>query len=182
MWRWTEEELREYQARRSSEVAASEMSRIASKQPRHASRQPRHASNAAGEGQGSQPCEMPRYEASRCPSEGVDMRVNKAKLKVGKSLQGMNRWEREYAAVLDALVAAGEAVSWRYEALKFRLADGVWYTPDFVVLMADGSLQVVEVKGFLRDDARVKFKVAAGQFPEYEWAMLRKVKGEWEPV
>lgn len=40
-----------------------------------------------------------------------------------------------------------------------------FYTPDFAVMRADGALEVHEVKGFWTDDARVKIKVAADQYP-----------------
>jgi hypothetical protein len=49
--------------------------------------------------------------------------------------------------------------------MKFRLADNTFYTPDFMVVMADGLLEAHEVKGFWEDDARVKIKVAASLFP-----------------
>lgn len=56
----------------------------------------------------------------------------------------------------------------RFESLKLRLAADTFYTPDFTVISPSGLL-VFEVKGFWRDDARVKIKVAAQTFPEFEF-------------
>lgn len=77
----------------------------------------------------------------------------------------MNKTEAAYAAILDARRTAGEVAWFAFEALKYRLADNTFYTPDFAVMLADGQLEAHEVKGFWRDDARVKIKVAAERFP-----------------
>lgn len=74
------------------------------------------------------------------------------------------------------------AIHWfHFEAIKLRLADDTYYTPDFVVLPADGILELHEVKGHWRDDARVKIKVAAALFPFKFIAVTRKKSvGGWE--
>ena len=60
---------------------------------------------------------------------------------------------------------AGEIVWYRFEGIKLRLADNTFYTPDFAVMLATGEMELHEVKGFWTDDARVKTKVAADQYP-----------------
>ena len=50
-------------------------------------------------------------------------------------------------------------------SVKLRLADKTFYTPDFAVMAGDGFMEMHEVKGFWTDDARVKIKVAADQYP-----------------
>lgn len=97
-------------------------------------------------------------------------------------LDRMNKTERLYSFELDEFQRQGIIDRWAYESLKFRLADRTWYTPDFVVWLPDGGIQLVEVKGFLRDDAAVKFKVAREAFPEWEWIMMRRTKSGWEEV
>jgi hypothetical protein len=77
----------------------------------------------------------------------------------------MNKTEAAYAVTLQSLQATGEIVWHKFEAIKLRLADNTFYSPDFLVLRGDGSLEVHEVKGFWEDDARVKVKVAASLFP-----------------
>jgi len=89
----------------------------------------------------------------------------------------MNKTEAEYAQMLDVAQRTGQLLFWRFEAVKVRLADSTFYTPDFLVLNAAGELELHEVKGaFVMDDARVKFKVCAEHFPaRLVWA--QKLKG-----
>lgn len=83
------------------------------------------------------------------------------RLPVGK----MNKTETRYAAHLELQKRAG-AIKWfKFEALKLRLADNTFYETDFTVIAVDGVLEIHEVKGHWMDDARVKIKVAADQFP-----------------
>jgi hypothetical protein len=77
----------------------------------------------------------------------------------------MNKTEEAYAAHLEVLRRAGEVLWFKFEGVKLRLADSTFYSPDFVVMGRDRELQMHEVKGFWRDDARVKVKVAADQYP-----------------
>lgn len=90
-----------------------------------------------------------------------------------------NKSEAEYEKYLRQRAVAGEVIWYRFEGLKLRLADNTFYTPDFAVMLADGSLEVHEVKGFWEDDARVKIKVAAEMHP-YEFIAVTRVKGEWK--
>ncbi|WP_208296478.1 DUF1064 domain-containing protein [Massilia sp. CCM 8734] len=83
------------------------------------------------------------------------------RLKVG----AMNKTEVAYAATLEQRKQAGEVAWYKFEGLKFRLADNTFYTPDFVVMLADGALEAHEVKGFWQDDARAKIKIVADLYP-----------------
>jgi hypothetical protein len=76
-----------------------------------------------------------------------------------------NKSEAAYEATLQARQIAGEVVWYRFEGVKLRLADNTFYTPDFAVMLANGHVELHEVKGFWADDARVKIKVAADQYP-----------------
>lgn len=78
----------------------------------------------------------------------------------------MNKTEAEYAQMLEARRVSGEILWWAYEAMTLKLADNTRYTPDFLVMLADGALEVHETKGgFIREDGWLKLKVAAGMFP-----------------
>jgi hypothetical protein len=92
--------------------------------------------------------------------------------------QGMNKTEAEYAQLLELRLRAGEIHWYGFERIKLRLADNTFYTPDFALLMPDNSLQFHETKGFMRDDANVKIKVAAGWYP-FDIYLIRKVKQQW---
>lgn len=96
----------------------------------------------------------------------------------------MNKTEAKYAAELEERQKAGEIAWWGFEAVKLRLADKTFYTPDFVVMYGDGRIELVEVKGFWEDDARVKIKVAAAQFWMFTFTALmpraKKDGGGWK--
>ena len=91
----------------------------------------------------------------------------------------MNKTEAAYeASVLEPGMIAGEIAWYRFEGVKLRLADNTFYTPDFAVMLASGLLQMHEVKGFWTDDARVKIKVAATQYPFEFIAARTRPKGQ----
>jgi len=86
----------------------------------------------------------------------------------------MNKLEQAYALELDGYKAADAIVEWWYEPIKLRLAKRTWYTPDFMVQHADGTLEFVEVKGRWEDDARVKIKVAAEKYWPFFMTAIQK--------
>jgi hypothetical protein len=94
----------------------------------------------------------------------------------------MNKTEAAYAAELERRKQAGEVLWFRFEGVKLRLADNTFYTPDFFVMLASGQLEAHEVKGHWEDDARVKTKVAADQYP-FQFigvkAVAKKDGGGW---
>lgn len=90
-----------------------------------------------------------------------------------------NKTEDAYAQHLELLKHAGEVLWFQYEAIKLRLADGAYYKPDYAVLMRDCLLELHEVKGFWREAARVRIKVAASIYP-FKFVAVKKVKGGWE--
>lgn len=96
------------------------------------------------------------------------------RLKVG----AMNKTEAAYDAHLELRCRAGEIVWRKFEGLKLRLANNTFYTPDFVVMLDDGTLECHEVKGFWTDDARVKIKVAAALYPFRFIAIKAQTKRE----
>ena len=85
----------------------------------------------------------------------------------------MNKTEAAYGVVLEARKRSGEIRDYWFEGITFKLADDVRYTPDYFVLMADWSCECHEVKGFFRDDARVKVRVAARMYP-FRFVVVRK--------
>jgi hypothetical protein len=77
----------------------------------------------------------------------------------------MNKTEAAYERDLRDAQSLGDIQWYLFEGVKLRLADNCFYSPDFIVMAADGVLECHEVKGFWTDDARVKIKVAAQRFP-----------------
>lgn len=100
------------------------------------------------------------------------------RLKTGE----MNKSEEAYAEHLKELLHQGRILWFRFEGLKFRLANNTFYTPDFAVMNEAGQMECHEVKGFWQDDARAKIKIAADQYPFRFIAVKAKAKrdgGGW---
>ena len=101
------------------------------------------------------------------------------RLKTGE----MNKTEAAYNRSLELLQSAGEIAWFKFEGMKFRLADNCFYTPDFVVMKSDGVMEAHEVKGHWQDDARAKIKIAAAMYPFRFIAVTVRAKkhgGGWQ--
>lgn len=97
----------------------------------------------------------------------------------GRHVPGvMNKLEREYATHLALRKAAGEISDFWFEGIKLKLADRTYYTPDYLVQFADGTLELHETKGHWEDDARVKVKLAASLFP-FRIVAVKKQGSGW---
>ncbi|MBF9234700.1 DUF1064 domain-containing protein [Microvirga alba] len=100
------------------------------------------------------------------------------RLKTGE----MNKTEKAYADFLSLRQRAGEVAWYKFEGVKLRLADSTFYSPDFAVMLNDGTMEMHEVKGFWQDDARVKIKVASELYPFRFIALKARAKkdgGGW---
>lgn len=87
----------------------------------------------------------------------------------------MNGLEKAYAAKL----GADPDVLWfKFEGIKFRLADKTFYSPDFIVMKQNGDIEIHETKGFWEQHAKIKIKVAADQFP-FRFVAIQRKKKEW---
>ena len=88
----------------------------------------------------------------------------------------LNKLESAWLAVLRADIT----LAWvGVHALTFKIGDDCRYTPDFIALNLDGELIAYETKGFMRDDARVKLKVAARMFPFVGFVLVERKAGAW---
>lgn len=92
----------------------------------------------------------------------------------------MNKLEAAWAQYLQLRLRNREIKSYGFESVKLRLGDNLHYTPDFMVQLANGEIEFDEVKGFWHDDARVKIKAAAEQFPMWHFIAVRRIKGHWK--
>jgi hypothetical protein len=92
---------------------------------------------------------------------------------------GMNKLENRYASeILSPSILSEEITSWKFQSLKLKLAHRTFYTPDFILTLPDGHIEIHEVKGHWEDDARVKIKVAAQMFPEFVFTAVRWDKSD----
>lgn len=124
-------------------------------------------------------------------AEGYAAAAAKARLYAkGRMKSGqMNRTEKAYADWLEAEKHAGRIMAYWFEHIKLKIADNACgYTPDFMVMRADGVIELHEVKGSLRifqEDAKVKAKVCADMYPfpvKVVWPRKKKDGGGWEEM
>jgi hypothetical protein len=104
----------------------------------------------------------------------------------------MNKGETAYAGVLEAQKASGAISGWWYEWASIRLADSTHYRPDFLVMLADGTLEFHEVKGrkngkdgkadsfWAEEDAWLKVKLVAEHSPIPVSIVWPRRDGGWE--
>lgn len=96
----------------------------------------------------------------------------------------MNRTEKAYAAYLERQKFDGQVAAYWFESIKLKIADhACFYTPDFLVLRPDGSLELHEVKGsprIFQDDAKVKTKSAATQYPFKVFVVYPEKRAGWK--
>ncbi len=97
----------------------------------------------------------------------------------------MNALERAFSEVLEGRLKEGSICRWDYEPCALRISwphngvRGSSYTPDFRVILADGEVVFYETKGFMRDDARLKLKVASERHP-YRFCLVTRKNGKWK--
>lgn len=114
--------------------------------------------------------------------------------KVQASALAMNTYEAKFAMKLEADKREGLIEDWKFEAIRLRLADRTTYTPDFLVIKNETTrlddhvslrhavIRFIEIKGFRRDDAMVKFKIARELYPWAEFEMWTLTKNAWKWV
>lgn len=73
-------------------------------------------------------------------------------------------WELKYAHYLDSL-----GMGWIYEPL-FTLSNGYAYLPDFQLDNGD----IIEIKGYMRTDAQIKWDLFCKEYPHINKTLLRK--------
>lgn len=122
-------------------------------------------------------------------AEGYAAAIAKARLYAkGRLKPGqMNKTEKAYAAWLENEKHAGRVVSYWFESLKLKIAEGTcWLTPDFCVLRPNGDVELHDVKGSPKiwtDDSKVKMKVCATSYPFRVFVVFPRSKqrgGGWE--
>jgi ribosomal protein S14 len=73
-------------------------------------------------------------------------------------------WEVKYAHWLDK-----NGIKWTYEP-RFKLSNGYSYIPDFQLSTGD----IIEIKGYMRKDALVKWDLFCADYPTLKKSLLRK--------
>jgi hypothetical protein len=105
-----------------------------------------------------------------------------AKKKMRQTRQ-MNKTETEFARILEAKKQRGEITDYKFEGIRLRWGESMWYKPDFVARGANGVTYLYEVKGghiWSRD--LVRFKGCRAEWRPYknfEFEMWQKKAGQW---
>ena len=95
----------------------------------------------------------------------------------------MNRTETEFRDQLSLRKNAGEILEYWFEPFSLRLtssvpggAQGARYTPDFMILHSDLTIEIVDVKGTGPDDIAgdVRLKAAAELFSLWRFSKAKK--------
>lgn len=73
-------------------------------------------------------------------------------------------WEVKYARYLDSI-----GLDWTYEP-NFKLNNGHVYLPDFQLSTGD----IIEIKGYMRKDAQIKWDMFCVEYPSVNKSLLRK--------
>lgn len=99
----------------------------------------------------------------------------------------MTQTEKRYSNVLEAMLARGDIVRFDFEPERLVIGPNTAYTPDFRVMLADGSIVFIEVKPRNwrsipnQDKGTVKIKVACELHPYIFWRVVETgVKGTFE--
>ncbi len=94
--------------------------------------------------------------------------------------------EADYAVHLETLKAGGNIREWWYEPMRLKIASGkmqAWYKPDFAAILVgeDGETDLFfyEVKGYWREAARLRIKVAAGLYKPFWFVAITRKDGQW---
>ena len=109
----------------------------------------------------------------------------------------MNKLEARYAQQLELLKRADEIIDWRFEPVRLRIGTSgnkgtpsAFYKIDFLVVkpLITGTGNIIlgayefefhETKGFWREAARVRIRVAADLYPWWRFVGVQFKKGEW---
>lgn len=129
------------------------------------------------------PALTPKPEERRAPA-----RETKATANIDPSIRrrkAMNKTESAFSLRLEADIADGSIESWHFEGITLRWGtlDSISYTPDFAVFRKDGSILLIETKGgHLFAATTQKFKAARNQWPQFEFQMWQRKKGQWNQL
>ncbi len=113
-----------------------------------------------------------RAAAVKLKGEGEPLRFAPSKIVKSKA---MNKTEKEFA---DYMKHLGLPCEW--EPITLRLGADLRYTPDFAVSVKHDvspnfcETTFYEVKGFWRDDARAKIKMAAAKYHQFRFVAVQK--------
>lgn len=127
-----------------------------------------------------------RFCSRSCAGGGTSQRIREAGhvgTKGGRRADLDNRyfrssWEANWARYLNCLLAAGQVSGWEFESETFEFA-GIrrgarFYTPDFKVTNADGTVEYHEIKGWMDQRSQTKLRRMAKYHPSVRVLVIEK--------
>lgn len=111
--------------------------------------------------------------------EGIYMNIKRGWFEInGKKIFFRSKWEANYALYLDFLVKQKEILKWEYETdvfifekIKFGTRS---YRPDFKIFNNNGSYEYHEIKGYMDNKSKTKFKRMAKFYPDIKIILIDK--------
>jgi len=84
----------------------------------------------------------------------------------------LNKTEKAYLAVLRSLGVKNLGI----QSITLKIADDCRFTPDFNYVDESERTVLIDVKGWQREDAFIKIKVAARIFTQFKFQIVKKDK------
>lgn len=92
----------------------------------------------------------------------------------------MTKAESAWSELLEVDRIEGKVFRWRHESMRLRLTSpntgtvAAWYTPDFEVILPDGTVVFDEVKGsrFTDQASILRLKLAADTYTEFRFRLV----------
>lgn len=109
------------------------------------------------------------------------------KKRIRQNSAGLNKTEQAFKEYLERSLYPSEKMM--SQAVTLKLGNGVRYTPDFMCTVNAEDMDMAafltilyayEVKGFMRDDAAVKIKVAASLYPFIQFHLVTRKGQGWQ--
>ena len=75
----------------------------------------------------------------------------------------------------------GDIIAYAYEGITLHWGDGMRYTPDWVVIVEDAPMKLVECKGgYIFPKDMIRFKGCRAEWKQwFEFEMHQKKEGSW---
>jgi hypothetical protein len=117
--------------------------------------------------------------AQKCPQDASE--APKPSKRIRQSTKPLlNKLEEEFLEHLQTIWLTSRIQS---QSIRFKLGNGIWYKPDFVVPMVGHTCEALvayEVKGpHAFRGGFENLKVAASLYPWIKWILVWKEDGEW---
>lgn len=92
-----------------------------------------------------------------------------------------NKTEAQFGLILEAQKRRGDIIHYAYEGISLSWGDGMRYKPDWVVIIEDAPIKLIECKGpYIFPKDLIRFKGCRAQWKEwFDFEMHQKKEGSW---